>query len=71
MTTNYIPLDKNLHSALKVNRNHNYEFAKGTHLAAATLREFGQVAGCMPIVFIKDPNWRSSTQHRHVGPGAG
>lgn len=54
MTTNYIPLDKNKHSALKVKTQHNFEFAKDTHLASATLREFAQVASCMPIVFIKD-----------------
>lgn len=54
MTTNYIPLDKEKHSALKVKTQHNFEFAKDTHLASATLREFAQVASCMPIVFIKD-----------------
>lgn len=54
MTTKYIPLDKDKHSALKVNPVHNYEFVKDTHLASATLREFAQVASCMPIVFIND-----------------
>jgi len=54
MTTKYIPLDKEKHSALKVNPVHNYEFVKDTHLASATLREFAQVASCMPIVFIND-----------------
>ncbi|WJG08740.1 SapC family protein [Aliiglaciecola sp. LCG003] len=57
MKTNYIPLDKEKHSALKVNTKHNFEFAKETHLASATLREFAQIASCMPIIFIKDqPN---------------
>ncbi|GAC15574.1 SapC family protein [Aliiglaciecola lipolytica] len=54
MKTNYIPLDKNKHSALKVKTQHNFEFAKETHLASATLREFAQIASCMPIAFIKD-----------------
>lgn len=55
MTTNYIPLDKDKHSALKVNLKHNFEFAKDTHLAATTIREFAQVGSCMPIVFVKEP----------------
>jgi hypothetical protein len=55
MTTNYSPLDKDKHSALKVNLKHNFEFAKDTHLAATTIREFAQVASCMPIVFVKEP----------------
>ncbi|GAA6183519.1 SapC family protein [Aliiglaciecola sp. NS0011-25] len=54
MKTNYIPLDKNKHSALKVKTQHNFEFAKETHLASASLREFAQIASCMPIAFIKD-----------------
>lgn len=56
MTTNYIPLDKDKHSALKVKLNHNFEFAKDTHLAATTIREFAQIASCMPIVLVKEPN---------------
>lgn len=54
MTTNYIPLDKNKHSSLKVNPEHNFEFVKDTHLASATLREYAQLASCMPIAFIND-----------------
>lgn len=60
MTTNYIPLDKDKHSDLKVNIRHNFSFIKDTHLAAVTLREFGQIAGCMPIAFIKDPKLGST-----------
>ncbi len=56
MTTNYIPLDKDKHSALKVNLKHNFSFAKDTHLAATTIREFAGIASCMPIVFVKEPN---------------
>lgn len=55
MTTNYIPLDKDQHSALKVNLQHNFNFAKDTHLAATTIREFAGIASCMPIVFVKEP----------------
>ena len=54
MKTNYVPLDKDKHSALKIKLQHNFEFAKETHLASATLREFAQIASCMPIAFIKD-----------------
>lgn len=56
MTTNYIPLDKDKHSALKVNLKHDFKFAKDTHLAATTIREFGGIASCMPIVFVKEPS---------------
>lgn len=56
MATNYIPLDKDKHGALKVNIKHSFEFAQNTHLSAVTLKEFAQVATCMPIAFIKDPN---------------
>lgn len=56
MTTNYIPLDKDKHAGLKMNLNHGFKFAENTHLSAATMREYAQVAGCMPIVFIKGPN---------------
>ncbi|MCV2884876.1 SapC family protein [Aestuariibacter sp. AA17] len=62
MATNYIPLDKEKHRALKVNVRHNFEFAKDTHLSAVTLREFAQVATCMPIALIKDP----ATGNHHV-----
>lgn len=54
MTVNYVPLDKDKHSALKVNMQHDFLFAKQTHMASATLREFAQIASCMPIAFIKD-----------------
>lgn len=54
MKTNYVPLDKNKHGALKINTKHGFEFAKETHLASATLKEFAQIASCMPIAFIKD-----------------
>lgn len=54
MTTNFIPLDKNKHAALKVNIKHSFEFAKDTHISAVTLRELAQVATGMPVVFIKD-----------------
>lgn len=55
MAINYIPLDKDKHQSLKINLKHNFEFAKDTHLAAASIREYAQLAGCMPLVFIKDP----------------
>ncbi len=54
MTVNYIPLDKDKHSALKVKTQHGFSFAKQTHLASVSLREFAQIASCMPIAFIKD-----------------
>ena len=53
---NYIPLDKDKHSALKINIKHNFEYAANTHLSAVTLKEFAQVATCMPMAFINDPN---------------
>ncbi|WP_100643081.1 SapC family protein [Alteromonas facilis] len=55
MAVNYIPLDKNKHKELKVSAHKDFEFAKNSHLAAATIREFAQLAGSMPIVFIQDP----------------
>ena len=55
MAANYIPLDKDKHSGLKINMQHGFAFAKDTHLSAVTLREFGQVATCMPMAFIQDP----------------
>lgn len=54
MKTNYIPLDKAIHGDLKVKAQHNFEFAKEIHLASASLRDFAQIASCMPLVFIKD-----------------
>lgn len=55
MAINYIPLDKDKHSALKISPNINFELISKTHLAAATIREFAQLSGCMPLVFIEDP----------------
>jgi hypothetical protein len=55
MTTSYVPLDKNKHKDLKINLNNNFAHAKDTHLAAASMREYAQVASCMPIVLVKDP----------------
>jgi len=55
MTTNYIPLDKNKHKDLHVKLNGDFAHVKDTHLAAASIREYAQIASCMPIIFIKDP----------------
>ena len=55
MAINYIPLDKDKHSALKVVPKVNFDLISKTHLAAATIREFAQLAGVMPLVFIEDP----------------
>jgi hypothetical protein len=62
MAINYIPLDKNKHKELKVGAHTHFEFAKSSHLAAATIKEFAQLAGSMPIVFIQDP----ATGNHHV-----
>lgn len=61
MTMNYIPLDKNKHKDLHVKLNGDYAHTKDTHLAAASIREYAQIASCMPIIFIKDP--KSDTTH--------
>jgi hypothetical protein len=61
MTMNYIPLDKNKHKDLHVKLSNDFAHAKDTHLAAASIREYAQVASCMPIIFIKDP--KSDTTH--------
>ena len=61
MTMNYIPLDKIKHKDLHVKLNGDFSHAKDTHLAAASLREYAQIASCMPIIFIKDP--KSNTTH--------
>jgi hypothetical protein len=58
---NYIPLDKNKHKDLHVKMSGAFAHAKDTHLAAASLREYAQIASCMPIIFIKDP--KSGTTH--------
>lgn len=52
---NYIPLDKNKHKDLHVNHSSNFNHTKDSHIAAASLREYAQIASCMPIIFIKDP----------------
>ena len=62
MAINYIPLDKNKHKELTVSAPTNFEFAKTSHLAAATIKEFAQLAGSVPIVFIQDP----ATGNHHV-----
>ncbi|MFT4937344.1 MAG: hypothetical protein ACI88A_000358 [Paraglaciecola sp.] len=61
MTISYVPLDKDKHKDIKINLNHNFGHAKDAHLAAASLREYAQVASCMPIVLVKDP--KSDTFH--------
>jgi hypothetical protein len=58
---NYIPLDKNKHKDLRVKLSGDFAHAKDNHLAAASLREYAQIASCMPIIFIKDP--KSNTTH--------
>jgi len=59
MAINYIPLDKEKHSDLKVIPRINFDLVGKTHLAAATVREYAQLSGCMPIVFIEDPNTKN------------
>jgi hypothetical protein len=55
MAMNFVPLDKEKHKDVKVAVSAKFEFAKNTHLAAATIREFAQLAATMPLVFIEDP----------------
>lgn len=59
---NFVPLDKNKHKDLKVAVDPAFPYAKNTHLAAASIREFAQLAGAMPVVFIEDPK----TNKHHV-----
>ncbi|MFC4700298.1 SapC family protein [Glaciecola siphonariae] len=59
MAINYIPLDKDKHSDLKVTPKVDFAYAAKTHLAAATIREFAQLSGSMPLVFIEDPNTKN------------
>lgn len=59
MATNFVPLDKKKHSALKVVPKVNFDLVGKTHLAAATIREFAQLSGCMPLVFIEDPKTKN------------
>jgi hypothetical protein len=56
MAINYIPLDKDKHQDIKILPQLDLGFSKETHLAAATIREFAQLASTMPVVFIEDPN---------------
>ena len=62
MAMNFVPLDKNKHKDLKVAVDPAFPYAKNTHLAAASIREFAQLAGAMPLVFIQDPK----TNKHHV-----
>ncbi|MFT5675148.1 MAG: hypothetical protein ACI808_001077 [Paraglaciecola sp.] len=55
MTISYVPLDIDKHKDIKINLTHNFGHAKDIHLAAASMREYAQVASCMPIVLVKDP----------------
>ncbi|RDV29058.1 SapC protein [Alteromonas aestuariivivens] len=55
MAINYIPLDKEKHKDIKIAAKSTFSYAKNTHLAAASIKEFAQLAGTMPIVFIQDP----------------
>lgn len=59
MAINYIPLDKDKHSAMKVIPKINFDLVGKTHLAAATIREFAHLSGSMPIVFIEDPGTKN------------
>lgn len=59
MAINYVPLDKDKHSDLKVSAAVDFAYAANTHLAAATIREFAQLSGSMPLVFIEDPNTKN------------
>ncbi|MFT2090145.1 SapC family protein [Paraglaciecola sp. 2405UD69-4] len=64
MTMSYIPLDKNKHKDLRVKLSNDFSHAKDSHLAAASIREYAQLASCMPIIFITDP--KTSTTHSVV-----
>ncbi len=55
MAINYVPLDKEKHKDLKIATNSPFKHAANTHLAAASIKEFAQLASCMPIVLIQDP----------------
>jgi hypothetical protein len=59
MAINYVALDKDKHSALKVVPKVNFSLVGETHLAAATIREYAQLSGCMPLVFIEDPKTKN------------
>ncbi|NVK55706.1 MAG: SapC family protein [Alteromonadaceae bacterium] len=62
MAMNFVPLDKNKHKDLKVAVDPAFPYAKNTHLAAASIREFAQLASAMPLVIIQDPK----TNNHHV-----
>lgn len=55
MAINYVPLDKEKHKDMKVAVKTPFKYAANTHLAAASIKEFAQLASCMPVVFIQDP----------------
>lgn len=62
MAINYVPLDKNKHKSIKIAVKNDFSYAKGTHIAAASIKEFAQLGSSIPLVFIQDPN----TQRHHV-----
>ncbi|MEM0912447.1 MAG: SapC family protein [Pseudomonadota bacterium] len=55
MAITYTPLDRAKHADLKVTLQPDFSFASNTHLAAATIREYAQLANVLPVVFIRDP----------------
>lgn len=57
---NYVPLDKEKHKATRIKLSNDFAHAKQAHIAAASIVEYAQVASCMPIVFITDPNSKST-----------
>ena len=62
MSVNFVPLDKEKHKNIKLAVSDKFEYAKETHLASASIREFAGLAANMPIVFIQDP----TSQRYHV-----
>lgn len=62
MAINFVPLDKEKHKDLKLAVSTTFSFAKNTHLASASIREFAQLAATMPLVFIED----AQTKRHHV-----
>lgn len=62
MAINFVPLDKEKHKDLKIAVTTAFSFAKNTHLAAASIREFAQLAATMPLVFIED----TAAKRHHV-----
>ncbi|KXI27090.1 SapC family protein [Paraglaciecola hydrolytica] len=71
MTTNYIPLDKDKHKDLRVNLKHDFSHTKDAHLAAASLREYAQLASTMPIVFVQDPKTNATHSIAMLGTEQG